>query len=72
MHGRDAYATLASIALGFPYEECLEHHPVTGEVNPEGKERRSIGKVLNLGEQKKSNALPATNYYYAPLAEALL
>lgn len=49
MHGRDAYATLASIALGFPYEECLEHHPVTGEVNPEGKERRSVGKVLNLG-----------------------
>lgn len=49
MHDRDAYATLASIALGFPYEECLEHNPVTGEVQPEGKARRSIGKVLNLG-----------------------
>ena len=49
MHNRDAYATLASIALGVPYEECLEFHPVTGELQPEGKARRSIGKVLNLG-----------------------
>ena len=48
-HGRDAYATLASIALGFPYEECLEFHPVTHELQPEGKARRSTGKVLNLG-----------------------
>ena len=32
-----------------PYEECLEFNPVTGEVNPEGKARRSVGKVLNLG-----------------------
>lgn len=49
MHGRDAYATLVSTALGYPYEECLEFHPVTGELQPEGKARRSIGKVLNLG-----------------------
>ncbi len=47
--GRDAYATLASIALGYPYEECLEFNPVTKQVNPEGKARRSVGKVLNLG-----------------------
>ena len=47
--GKDVYATIASIALGVPYEECLEFNPVTGEVNPEGKARRSIGKVLNLG-----------------------
>lgn len=52
MHNRDAYATLASIALGVPYEECLEFHPVTGELQPEGKARRSIGKVLNLGEPR--------------------
>lgn len=49
MHNRDAYATLVSTALGVPYEECLEFHPVTGELQPEGKARRSIGKVLNLG-----------------------
>ena len=48
--GKDVYATIASIALGLPYEECLEFNPVTGEVNPEGKARRSIGKVLNLGK----------------------
>ena len=48
--GKDVYATIASIALGVPYEECLEFNPVTGEVNPEGKARRSIGKVLNLGK----------------------
>ena len=47
--GRDAYATLASVALGLPYEECLEFNPTTHELNPEGKARRSIGKVLNLG-----------------------
>lgn len=47
--GRDAYATLVSTALGVPYEECLEFNPITGELQPEGKERRSIGKVLNLG-----------------------
>lgn len=41
---------LVSTALDYPYEECLEFNPVTGELNPEGKARRSIGKVLNLGE----------------------
>ena len=66
-NGRDAYATLASIALGVPYEECLEfkldeNGKKTSEVNPEGKERRSLGKVLNLGGLSS----------YAPLAEALL
>ena len=66
--GKDVYATIASIALGFPYEECLEFHPVTGELQPEGKARRSVGKVLNLGEQ---SALPITSRSYAPLAEAL-
>lgn len=49
-NNRDVYATIASIALGVPYENCLEFHPETGELQPEGKERRSIGKVLNLGK----------------------
>lgn len=48
-NNRDVYATISSIALGFPYEECLEFNPITGEQQPEGKERRSVGKVLNLG-----------------------
>ena len=57
MHGRDAYATLVSAALNLPYEECLEFNPVTGELNPEGKARRSMGKVLNLGGPKRYGIL---------------
>ena len=49
MEGRDIYATLASVGLGYPYEECLEFNPVTHENQPEGKKRRSIGKILVLG-----------------------
>lgn len=48
-HNKDAYATLVSTALNVPYEDCLEFNPHTGEVQPEGKARRSMGKVLNLG-----------------------
>lgn len=47
--GRDVYATLSSISLKVPYEECLEFNPETHEYQPEGKARRSMGKVLNLG-----------------------
>ena len=50
--GRDIYATLASIGLGFPYEECLEFNPITHENQPEGKARRGIGKVLVLGRPR--------------------
>ena len=71
MNSRDAYATLASVALGFPYEECLEFNPITHELNPEGKARRSVGKVLNLGEPSRLNTLPVTMKCYAPLVEAL-
>lgn len=47
--GRDVYATIASLALGYPYEQCLEFHPVTHEYQPDGKARRGIAKVLMLG-----------------------
>lgn len=47
--GKDIYATLSSVAFQKPYEECLEFHPVTHELQPEGKQRRSQGKVLVLG-----------------------
>ena len=54
MENRDIYATLASVGLGQPYEECLEFRldengKKTSEVNPEGKKRRSTGKILVLG-----------------------
>ena len=48
--GKDAYATIASIAFEKPYEECLEFRP-DGTVNPEGKERRGHAKVVLLGKQ---------------------
>ena len=52
LEGRDIYATLASVGLGVPYEECLEFNPITHENQPEGKARRGIGKVLVLGRPR--------------------
>lgn len=48
-HGRDIYATIASIAYNVPYEQCLEFNPDTGEYQPEGKARRSEAKTIVLG-----------------------
>ena len=48
-HNKDIYATIASLAFGKPYEECLEFHPETGEYQPEGKARRSEAKTIVLG-----------------------
>lgn len=47
--GRDIYATVASVAFGYPYEKCLEFHPETGEYQPDGKQRRSESKSVLLG-----------------------
>ena len=52
--GRDAYAIIASIAFEKPYEECLEFYldengNKTSKINKEGKERRSMAKVILLG-----------------------
>ena len=47
--GTDIYASLASIIFNMPYEECLEFHPVTGEKQPEGKDRRAQTKSVLLG-----------------------
>ena len=52
--GKDAYATIASIAFKVPYEECMEFYldengNKTHEVNKKGKERRSTAKILLLG-----------------------
>ena len=47
--GKDIYAHIASAALGVPYENCLEFHPVTHEYQPDGKARRSEAKTILLG-----------------------
>lgn len=48
MRGRDIYATIASLAFNYPYEECLEFNPITGANQPEGKARRGQAKVIVL------------------------
>lgn len=46
---RDVYATIISKSLGYKYEDCLEKHP-DGTLNPDGKKKRGIGKVLLLAK----------------------
>ena len=48
IHGKDIYATIASLAFHKPYDECKEFRP-DGTVNPAGKERRSRAKSIVLG-----------------------
>lgn len=48
-NGTDLYAMMASEIFKVPYEECLEFHPITGEKQPEGKNRRSQVKSVLLG-----------------------
>ena len=47
--GKDLYAVIGSICFHCKYEDCLEFHPVTHELQPEGKERRSKAKAILLG-----------------------
>lgn len=47
--GKDIYATIASIAFGVPYADCLEFHPDTHEYQKDGYERRSSAKTIVLG-----------------------
>lgn len=58
--GKDIYATLSSVAYHMPYEDCLEFHPETHEYQPEGKQRRGVGKVLVLGRPSRLKILPVT------------
>ena len=44
--GKDVYATIASSIFNLPYEENLEF--LNGEFNKDGKDRRSVGKVVIL------------------------
>ena len=46
---KDIYATIASVAFGVPYENCLEFHPETHEYQPDGKKRRGEAKTIVLG-----------------------
>lgn len=48
-HDRDVYATIASVAFGVPYENCLEFHPETHGYQPDGKARRTEAKSVLLG-----------------------
>lgn len=47
--GKDIYGSIAAIAFGVPYEQCLEFHPETGEYQPDGKARRGEAKTIVLG-----------------------
>lgn len=46
--GKDLYATVASVVFGCDYDECLEFS-ASGELQPEGKERRNFMKSVVLG-----------------------
>lgn len=46
--GKDIYGSIASVAFGIPYEQCLEFLP-DGTYSPEGKARRSEAKLIVLG-----------------------
>lgn len=46
---RDIYATVASLVYKNNYEDNLEFNPITGEKQPEGKNRRSSAKTVALG-----------------------
>ena len=46
--GKDFYAEIASVAFGYPYEECLEFRP-DGTTNLAGKDRRAQAKSILLG-----------------------
>ena len=46
--GKDFYAEIASVAFGYPYDECREFRP-DGTTNPEGKARRAQAKSILLG-----------------------
>ncbi len=48
-NNKDIYATIAALSFNSTYEECLEFNPITGENQPEGKERRSNAKKVVLG-----------------------
>lgn len=48
-NGKDIYSTVAALAFGVPYENCLEFHPETGEYQPDGKARRGEAKTIVLG-----------------------
>lgn len=47
--GLDLYAWIASEVYQKSYEECFEFHPETGDLQPEGKERRNSVKSIVLG-----------------------
>lgn len=51
LDGKDLYAEVASMVYHVPYENCLEFNPTTGEMQIDGKRRRTNAKSLVLGLQ---------------------
>lgn len=49
-HGKDLYATIAAGVYKNKYEDNLEFNPITKELNPAGKARRSNCKSILLGK----------------------
>ena len=67
--GKDLYAMIASKVYHNNYEDNLEFNPVTKQMQPDGKKRRTSVKGLLLGRRKfhsldlKHNAPLYSNVY---------
>lgn len=48
--GKDLYAVIASKIYHNNYEDNLEFNPITNQIQPDGKKRRSSVKSLLLGK----------------------
>lgn len=54
--GKDIYSQIATIVYNLPYEDCTEFKD--GELNVDGKKRRSACKPIILGKLVKSHYAP--------------
>lgn len=64
--GVDLYSVIASRIFKKPYEECMEFHPITGEEQKEGKERRSAVKSVLLGIMYGRSPQAIANQFHKP------
>lgn len=66
VEGTDLYSLMASRIFNKPYEECMEFHPKTGEVQKEGKERRNAVKSVLLGIMYGRSPQAIANQFHKP------
>lgn len=66
VEGTDLYSLMASRIFNKSYEECMEFHPVTGEEQKEGKERRSAVKSVLLGIMYGRSPQAIANQFHKP------